>query len=635
MDKLKVILLVILSLALLGEERPEMDSAIDEVLAGIKMTRNDVSVQSLLKLDSFRLRIVDSLLADPISIYKIAENEGDRFLATENPLEDFNIMISYLGIEPSEPVFQKPEGGNPWSDVREIPPSLRNDMDLVYLVYQQAAENYRSAFADVDTFQLDTLYQESVNYLKSGARKLDNEIDEATLESSFLAELVREKMDERFFAMAATIDDEEMAYMGSLVLSAALRTYNTAIEIGSNIDGHKFLFAPDSMITGDVLYYTETEFGAFAIGGPGQTFYHGDFAFIVDLGGDDRYYGTAGGTGIEGGFSIAIDVAGNDIYISDKSFAFGAAHHGVGILIDHEGNDFYKAPEFSNGCGVFGFGLLWDIDGDDQYEGEIVNSGAGFLGTGILRDENGNDCYLARMYSQGFGYVKGFGALLDKSGNDQYIASGSTVDKLRYSDHYLTLSQGFGYGHRPAYSGGIGILADAEGNDTYVSDIFGQGSSYWYALGILYDKAGNDTYTAYQYAQGSATHISAAALMDTDGNDNFTAHSVSQGCGHDLAVGALCNFGNDDDNYIIWDLSQGAGNANGIGIFIEEGGNDSYIARKNYNIQGYGNWRREFGSIGLFVDMAGEDSYTGKGSQNSVWTNGRYGIGIDFKKEIE
>ena len=56
----------------------------------------------------------------------------------------------------------------------------------------------------------------------------------------------------------------------------------------------------------------------------------------------------------------------------------------------------------------------------------------------------------------------------------------------------------------------------------------------------------------------------------------------------------------------------------------------AFINKKEYNVQGYGNWRRDFGSIGIMLDISGADRYSGKGEDSSWWSSGRYGIGIDF-----
>jgi len=227
----------------------------------------------------------------------------------------------------------------------------------------------------------------------------------------------------------------------------------------------------------------------------------------------------------------------------------------------------------------------------------------------------------------------GFGLLSDRGGNDLYYSGGKYTDRLRYFDHYLSLSQGFAYGLRPYASGGVALLGDRAGNDIYVSDIFGQGASYWYSLSGLIDEGGNDSYISYQYAQGAATHLTLAALLDKEGNDNYISHGVSQGCGHDLSFGLLEDWGG-DDNYATGDLSQGAGNANGIGILFDFAGDDNYQVRKGANTNGYGDFRRDYGSIGVFIDLSGKDSYAAGYRNRSYWTKSRYGVGADLERPL-
>jgi HEAT repeat protein len=214
------------------------------------------------------------------------------------------------------------------------------------------------------------------------------------------------------------------------------------------------------------------------------------------------------------------------------------------------------------------------------------------------------------------------------------LAGGRYTDEIRYFDHYISLSQGFGFGWRPDASGGIGMLVDRSGNDVYVSDIFGQGSSYWFAVGGLVDYAGNDQYVSYQYAQGAGTHITVAALVDCEGDDNYVSKGVSQGCGHDLAIGLLHDLAG-DDNYTCHDLSQAAGNANGIGVLMDDEGDDAYSVRDPNNTHGYGNLRRDYGSVGVFLDCGGSDYYAGRGADGSWWTGSVHGIGIDTEKEVD
>ena len=85
-----------------------------------------------------------------------------------------------------------------------------------------------------------------------------------------------------------------------------------------------------------------------------------------------------------------------------------------------------------------------------------------------------------------------------------------------------------------------------------------------------------------------------------------------------------------DDTYASFDLSQGAGNANGIGLLIDEKGDDSYTVKRQHNTQGYGDLRREYGSIGVLLDIEGDDAYS-SGGDAEFWEKGTYGIGIDWE----
>ncbi len=378
----------------------------------------------------------------------------------------------------------------------------------------------------------------------------------------------------------------------------------------------------------DLSNYLGTQPG-WTVGGADNDYYSGDYKFILDFGGDDIYdlsYDPAKPHGV-----IIIDFEGNDNYRSQSDFTLGSGCLSVGLLIDLNGNDRYDAKSFSIGSGYFGLGVVYDAQGTDRYDGDTHVQGAGSFGIGLLIDEQGRDVYNAALFAQGFGFVEGFGLISDGGGSDSYYAGGKYKDILRYTDHYLSLSQGFGYGLRPLISGGIGGIVDAEGNDLYYSDIFGQGSSYWCSAGFISDRSGNDNYQSYQYAQGSAAHMSVGILLDENGQDIYTSKGVSQGCGHDFSAGILLDRAG-DDTYTAYDLSQAAGSANGAGILIDNGGNDRYSIYDKLNSQGYGNPRREYGSIGLFLDLGGKDLYLGNGQDNYYWrTNSKWGAGMDIE----
>lgn len=365
------------------------------------------------------------------------------------------------------------------------------------------------------------------------------------------------------------------------------------------------------------------------ISGGGNDYYQGDYRFILDLGGDDVYdldYDPADPHGV-----IIIDLSGNDHYRAGSDFALGSGCLSVGLLLDFGGDDRYDAASFGLGSGWFGLGLLYDASGDDRYDGDTHVQGAGTFGIGLLIDEGGRDIYNAAVYSQGFGFVQGAGLIYEANGSDTYYAGGKYKDINRYLDHYLSMSQGFGFGMRPWMSGGMGGIIDLSGNDNYYADIYGQASSYWWSLGLIYDSSGLDSYHCYQYGQGVGTHMTLGALIDGQGNDVYFGKGVMQGCGHDYACGILLDRGG-DDTYIGVDKVQGDGSANGIGLLMDLAGADRYFSSNPSLSQGAGDPRRGFGSIGLFIDLGGIDQYAGNGRNNFYWkAERRWGGGMDIE----
>ena len=366
-----------------------------------------------------------------------------------------------------------------------------------------------------------------------------------------------------------------------------------------------------------------------AIGGPGNDRYRGDYHFIIDFGGDDFYqleYDPE-----KPHSTIIIDLSGDDVYVSETDFTIGSGCFSVGLLYDMDGNDTYNGGNFSCGSGYFGFGLLYDKTGTDRYNGDTHTQGAATGGIGMIFDRGGNDVYSAAVNAQGFALMEGFGLIADLAGNDNYMAGGKYKAIIHYDDHYLSISQGYGGGLMLFVSGGIGGIVDLDGNDNYYSDMVAQGCGWWYALGFIYDYSGNDQYLSYQYAQGSAAHMGLGIIIDEYGKDFYRGKGLMQGVGHDYACGILLDrHGN--DIYQADDLSQGAGSANGFGILIDSRGDDTFYVRKTGNTQGYGNPRRDFGSIGLFLDLSGKDIYDGNGLDNSYWTtDSKWGGGMDIE----
>jgi len=373
-----------------------------------------------------------------------------------------------------------------------------------------------------------------------------------------------------------------------------------------------------------------------AIGGPGDDIYRGDYHFILDFGGNDIYELKHDPDSIHG--TIIIDMGGDDIYNSKSEFTIGSGCMSAGLLYDMGGDDIYNGGNFSCGSGFFGVGLLYDAGGSDKYYGDTHTQGAATFGIGMIFDVDGVDLYSAALFAQGCGLTEGVGLIADYGGNDYYLAGGKYTETYGLAGinvHYLTMSQGFGEGLRPFAGGGIGAIIDFEGNDNYVADIFGQGASYWWGLGLICDTDGNDQYVSYQYAQGTGVHLSLGILVDERGDDFYRGKGLMQGVGHDYACGILLDR-RGNDIYQADDLSQAAGSANGFGILMDGRGDDTYYVRKDTNTHGYGNPRRDFGSIGLFLDLAGEDTYTGHGADDSYWrSDSKWGGGMDVEINAE
>jgi hypothetical protein len=454
---------------------------------------------------------------------------------------------------------------------------------------------------------------------------LDEVFEDLTLFSPELTESIddyRQSLDE-YDSLTVWLKEHAIDVEYAKLFSAGLHLLSASLDHAAWLqDIDKEMITVEG-VTGAVAYYEECEFGEIVVGDTGVNIYTRDFAVIIDLGGDDEYR-----CDHEGVVHVWIDKAGNDLY-EGGNYSIGCGRFGVSILIDEQGDDTYSADAFSLGCGVFGVGILIDRHGDDEYRGNTFTQGAAGFGIGILKDEEGNDLYGAALYAQGFGSTYGIGLLGDRQGNDMYFILSKYIDEGRYLDHHLSMSQGFANGFRPDLPGGIGMISERAGNDYYTADIYAQGAAYWYGIGAIVEAAGNDSYLAYQYAQASGVHIAFGLIVDQEGDDNYVAKGVSQGCGHDLALGLLYDV-DGDDSYVAYDLSQGAGNANGVGILADESGDDTYSVKKSHNTQGYGNFRREFGSIGVLLDITGEDVYR-SGVDGTLWTSGEHGIGIDWE----
>jgi hypothetical protein len=375
-----------------------------------------------------------------------------------------------------------------------------------------------------------------------------------------------------------------------------------------------------------------TPWGELVIGTPGNDSHAAPALLVLDPGGDDRYVDTPGvANGLLGvPLAAIVDCAGNDTYEGNGALAPGAGVFGAAVIVDLSGRDRYRAAFAGSGLGVAGVGWVDDRAGDDIYTAGGPAQGAAVCGLGVLRDWDGNDLYQSALYSQGFAGCRAVGWLADVAGNDVYVAGGRHPDHERHEEHFLSLSQGFAIGPRPAAGGGVAVLADLAGNDIYQADVYGQGVAYWYAVGMLLDRRGHDTYTVWEYGQGSGIHLSAGLLADLDGNDRYSGYSLSQGNAHDFALGMLIERGG-NDVYSAWRYSQGQGVNNALGMLVDAAGNDVYTARDQAQSQGRGhlNADRGYGSLSLLLDLGGKDRYSGPAADDTLSESEDDGIVYD------
>ncbi len=376
--------------------------------------------------------------------------------------------------------------------------------------------------------------------------------------------------------------------------------------------------------------------------------------FLLELGGDDRYTTAVGGNAnADNPVALHVDLGGNDQYgyevvpdsddvegalpsdddgrsgtSSSDTGRQGSGRYGIGMAFDlGGGDDTWASLRMSQAFGALGIGVLRDDGGADHYSAEAGAQASGVFGWGLLLDGGGDDTYKSWAYSQGFAYAGSSATLLDVGGDDVYTADpGSAFGGLTlyYSPQLpggegnSSFCQGAGFGLRGDswglyLSGGFGMLRDVTGNDDYVNGVFGQGTGYWEGTGLLSDGSGDDQYDALYYIQGGVAHYATGMLFDGGGDDRYNQRIVpyymQTGAGHDYSLGMLVDDGG-DDMYRYGGLAVGASNCQGVGIFVDKDGVDSYEALSAYST-GLGNHsdcstRVADPSIGLFMDSGSD-----------------------------
>ncbi len=359
-----------------------------------------------------------------------------------------------------------------------------------------------------------------------------------------------------------------------------------------------------------VLAKRETPYGRIIVAGAGDDWHREEgVAFLLDVGGDDFYTGSAGGaTGWDVHVSVLIDIAGDDAYESTTTSCQGAGCLGVGALVDLDGDDQYIGVQWAQGTGYLGVGWLHDVAGDDVYRGRTFCQGVGLFGVGLLLDGSGNDRYEGDCHVQACGLAGGIGLIADRGGDDEYYAKGLYPTGYGDDGVFDAWSQGCGMGFRTLASGGLGLLLDAGGTDRMEAGNFSQGGGYYYGMGVL--AAGgqdDDVYIGSRYNQGFCAHQAVGVFLESGGNDRYTTRQgVAQGLAWDESVALFLDESGDDAYDGGGFFSLGASAHNSVCFFLDRGGDDTYDYPPGVGRAG-GNDYHGGTSLSFFVDENGRE----------------------------
>ena len=304
-----------------------------------------------------------------------------------------------------------------------------------------------------------------------------------------------------------------------------------------------------------------------------------------------------------------------------------------------------------------------DTVGNDTYTGHQWCQGAAHAGVGMLIDESGNDKYFCQLESQGLGSTLGVGVLIDKAGNDRYHAYDNengrriTFPSSQTKSHETSLSQGCGYGRRAddsdgrSLAGGVGALFDGAGDDSYYGGVFSQATGFWWSIGMLVDMGGNDKYRGVYFAQGAAAHFAIGSMIDHAGDDHYNDAQVlgpGIGCRARRLDRHVCGRGGSghllhSEEVGRWrrhELDRPVLRSAGRRRVPSADATRTWVPRPSSNPRG-DYFRTAMPTIGVFVDLGGTDRYPSDGSlrNNAQWHHeasaAEWGFGYDTERRSE
>ncbi len=557
--------------------------------------------------DGRRLPLVRYLRRDPLKMLPVVEQHSERLRAQ---LQDGALTPALAGLA-------RHWRGQAPPAVPELPDG-EFSLDTLRLLLNRAQQTREQALAALDEEQRDFVRREAPQLLDRLAHSYDVDHGQGA---------AVQRRHRRLLELGEAVDRELL--LQSLLWLSLAAAPESLRALAAEWNARPVLEKNPPGVQGPVLYSGDSTAGRIVIGGAGDNRYSGDFALILDLGGDDLYRGRAGGAAR--GLSLVIDIRGDDEYSATDDFHQAGSILGNSVLIDLAGDDVYRSRDLGQASAVFGGGVLFDLAGDDRYSGGRFVQGSALFGVALLADFAGDDEYAAALFGQGVGLTQGVGALADLGGDDYYRCGGRYQSSYRTPGVFRGSGQGLGIGFRHRASGGVGILLEGGGEDQLEAGNFAQGTGYFFGLGVLRSFGNdNDLYRGARYGQGSAAHSALGIMLEDGGDDRYlsTFGGVILGAAWDLAA-AIFEDRAGDDRYGRQPLRFSVGSAahTGFALFSDRGGRDVYYVDGINNVWDAGS--EEKINLGLFLDTGGDrDRYEGatSGRNNTSRRGGkRYG----------
>lgn len=601
-----------------AEPTPDL---LDHALRAIKMSREDITFDvEYRRRDPFALNAVDDLIKHPLKLPDYTQDLAEDMANAATLRELIELAAQRLEVKLPEAVeLPEVKRNSRWERkvYRALPEEAAGQVVLLVRAAETCSRLFEQAYENLSKDEVRTLTIAK----DTGEKRKQFPLHEYYLRHHRGVENV-ERANKALFRAAEKFQLDR-AFKAAALWAEAVE--KAKLKLKAWKDQQKELEK-------GILLKVKTPAGLLIVTGWGSETIDESPAILIDFGGDDTWLEPlASGKGC----TAAIELGGDDRYIPKSDYACGVGIHGVGILIDCDGDDRYYTNDMALGVGLFGVGLAVDESGRDEYNTQEIASGVGAMGIGIQIDLDGHDTYTIRRMGQAASVTRGFGLLLDRAGNDTYFAGRRYGGWSTSREFSASAAQGFAGGIREYTSGGIALLLDLTGNDTYFGEAIAQGVGYWFAAGMLVDGAGNDTYHAIHYSQGSAFHFAVGGLFDNGGNDVYLGRVTCQGSGYDYSAGFLVDFSG-NDLYRSNHLSSGSGGVTGMGFLFDNSGDDHYLSGRNGSISlGGGQFvqKRGFGCIGVFIDFNGRDQYTYEPTgNNTMWTRPADGVGLDVEK---